>query len=102
MVCLAFYKNGTNADIAKYMLNIPLVLYAIIFLIKYKFAYKVIERISVFLQDAVIITCYNIFVLKYSYITANSLDFFALAIVAALELIILLPKLVNFFKNEDE
>jgi len=82
------------------MLNIPLVLYAIIFVIKYKFAFKVLERISVVLQDAAIIVCYNIFASKYTYIISYNLDFFALLIVAALEMIFLFPKLVSFFRKD--
>ena len=60
------------------------------------------ERISVFLQDAIIITVYNIFIIKYSYITQYNLDFFGIVIVGCLELIFLFPKLVRFCKNDDE
>jgi hypothetical protein len=102
MAILAIYKFYSNGSTAKYMLNIPLVLYSLIFLIKYKFAYKVVERVAVLLQDAAIIACYNIFVIKYQYVPYNNLDFYALALVLLLEFIFLLPKLVKFFKNEEE
>ena len=84
MALLAIYVQISSASIAKYLLNVPLALYALIFLWKYKFSLKVIERIVVGVQDAVIIAVYNIFVANYSYITSYSLDFFALAIVILL------------------
>lgn len=102
MVFVAVFKTYTNADITKYFLNGSLGIYFIIFIIKYKFAYKVVERISVFLQDAIIITVYNIFVLNYSYITQYNLDFFGIVIVGGLELLFLFPKLVRFFRNDEE
>jgi len=102
MVFVAVYKTYTNADMIKYFLNASLGIYFLIYIIKYKFAFKVVERISVFLQDAIIITVYNIFVINYSYITQYNLDFFGIVIVGCLEFLFLLPKLVRFFKNEDQ
>ena len=99
-VLLAIYQYCPNADVTKYLLNIPLVLYAIIFLYEYKFMFRVGERISVFIQDAIIITVYNIFAIKYSYITQYGLDFFGLVIVAVLELFFLLPKVIKACRRE--
>jgi len=84
MVIMTLYSYDSNASVAKYMLNIPLALYALLFLGKYKFMFKVAERVAVFLQDAIIITCYNIFAIKYDDIARTDLDFYALVIVAAL------------------
>jgi len=83
-VILAIYQYCPDASVTKYLLNVPLVLYATIFMFEYKFMFRVGQRISVFLQDAIIITVYNIFAIRYSYITQYGLDFFGLAIVAVL------------------
>ena len=42
MAMVAVYKFYTNADIVKYFLNASLGIYFIIFIIKYKFLYKVL------------------------------------------------------------
>ncbi len=102
MALMAVSVQISTASIAKYLLNVPLGLYTLIFLWKYKFTLKVLERIIIILQDATIITCYNIFVANYNYITSYSLDFFALAIVILLEIITLIPKLVQFCKRSDD
>lgn len=41
VIMVAIYKNSSNADLIKYFLNASLVVYFIIFIIKYKFLYKV-------------------------------------------------------------
>ncbi len=84
MVCVALYNYDSHSDIAKYMLNIPLVLYLLFFMATYNFLFRVVERIAVFLQDAIIITCYNIFAISYVDIAKTNLDFFALVIVAGI------------------
>ena len=78
------------------MLNIPLGLYMLVFLLKYNFMLKTLERIGVFLQDAIIITCYNIFANNYVGIANTNIDFFALVVVGGIELIFLLLKLGRF------
>ena len=102
MALVALYKYSSQASTARYMLSVPLVLYALIFLVKYKFTYSVVERLSAFLQDAAIIVVYNVYVIKYQYVPLNYLDFYSLALVLILELLFLLPKLVKFFKGDDE
>jgi hypothetical protein len=54
----------------------------------------------VFLKDAIIIAVYNIFAVRYDYITQYGFDFLGLAIVAVLESIFLLPKLIQVCKKE--
>lgn len=77
-------------------------IFSIIYLIKYKFAHKVIERIFMFIQDAIIITLLNIFILKPSSVIDNLLDFYGLIIVIIIELIVLIVKFVIFCKRGDE
>ncbi len=55
-----------------------------------------------FIQDAIIITLLNIFILKPSSVIDNLLDFYGLIIVIIIELIVLIVKFVIFCKRGDE
>lgn len=89
-------------EICKYLINIPLVLFTIIYLVKYKFTFKVFERVIVLIQDAVIIACFNIFILKYEYITSYAIDFYALCVVIFLEMLEMIIKIKVMCKRADD
>lgn len=79
-----------------------LAIYLLIYLIKYKFTLKVFERIFVVIQDGVILAIFIIYFIDYSIVANNALDFWALVIVIAIEIIELLIKLVNWCRKGDE
>lgn len=66
---IAAYKGITDTsvrDAMKYIIpNVFIGLYALFYIIKYKFTFKVVERIFMFVQDALIIAVLNIFIHKY-------------------------------------
>ena len=96
--------SHTSLELLKYIINVPLALYAILYLIKYKFAYKVFERVLSSVQDALIIAIFNIFVIEYKHVSEYGLDFYAIAIVGIIEIIEVIIKLVRFCKrgNDDD
>ena len=104
MATIAVYATLTGSKKGlKYVFpNVFLGLFFLIYLIKYKFGAKVLERIAVIIQDGIIIATLNIFAWKYTYITDNHLDFYALAVVLAIELIECLIKFVLFCKHGGE
>lgn len=55
-----------------------------------------------FVQDAIIIAVYNIFVNRADYIIDYGFDFFGLAIVAVLELILLILKFIRLCKEGED
>lgn len=86
----------------KYLINIPLALFALLYLWKYKYSFKLVERLFSFLQDAAIITCFNIFIIKYQYITQYGIDFYVLCIVGIIELVEVFLKMVAFCRRGEE
>lgn len=99
----ATYQNITDTkvrDAMKYIIpNVFIGLYALFYIIKYKFTFKVVERIFMFIQDGLIIAILNIFIHKYSYISDYRIDFYALAIVLAIELIEIFIKFILYCKK---
>jgi len=61
--------TSSTRDAMKYLIpNLFIGLFAVLYLIKFKFSLKVVERVFMFIQDAIIITILNIFVHNYQYI----------------------------------
>lgn len=90
-------------SMAKFFIYGPIVIYDIVFLLKYKFTFRVFERFIFIIQEAVLITVFSLFIFNTSYIYDNNIDLFGLGIVILLELLIFLPKLVAACKSgEDE
>ncbi len=77
----------TSNDVLKYIVIVFLVLFSLIYLIKYKFTLKVMERIIVFIQDAIILAVFIIYTQNYNIIADNAIDFYALCVVIVLEVI---------------
>lgn len=77
----------TSNDVLKYIVIVFLVLFSLIYLIKYKFTLKVMERIIVFIQDAIILAVFIIYTQDYNIIADNAIDFYALCVVIVLEVI---------------
>lgn len=50
--------------LAKYFIYGPIVIYDIVFLIKYKFNFKVFERIMFIVQEGILITLFSLFIFK--------------------------------------
>lgn len=104
--CITIYNkvsDQSTKDAMKYLIpNVFLGLFSLFYIIKYKFTFKVVERIFMFIQDALIIAVLNIFVHKYEYIIENHIDFYALAIVLAIELIEVFIKFIMFCKKGEE
>lgn len=89
--------------IAKYFIYGPIVIYDIVFLVKYKFNFKVFERVLFIIQEGVLITLFSLFIFNTQYLFDNNLDLFGLAIVILADLLLFIPKLVSTCKSaEDE
>ena len=84
--CVGVYSSKVDTqDKLSYVIpNVFLGLFAIIYLIKYKFSAKVFERILQIAQDGIIIATLNIFFFKYDWINQHHIDFYALVVVAAI------------------
>lgn len=89
-------------NMVKYFVFGPLVLYIIIYLIKYKFTYKCCERFFFIIQEAVILTIYCLYIFNPSYIIKYELDLIALILVCVLEIILFIPKLISYCKSDGE
>lgn len=50
--------------IAEYFIYGPIVIYDIVFLIKYKFRFKVFERVTFIIEEGVLITIFSLFIFK--------------------------------------
>lgn len=84
----------------KYLIpNVFIGLYVLFYVIKYKFTFKVVERIFVIVQDGLIIAILNIMVFNFQYILDYHIDFYALAIVLVIEVIEVLIKFIMFCKK---
>lgn len=79
--------------------NVLIGIWAVLYLIFYKFTAKVFERILQIAQDGIIIATLNIYFFKYDWINQHYIDFYALAIVIAIEVIMTFIKFVVFCKN---
>jgi len=80
---LLVVTNSINSD-AKYYIYASLGIFEIIYLFKYKFAFKVFERILFLIQEGIVLTLFSLFIFNSSYIIDNNLDFFGLLIVVVL------------------
>ncbi len=50
--------------IAEYFIYGPILIYDIVFLIKYKFRFKVFERVTLIIEECVLITIFSLFIFK--------------------------------------
>ena len=100
---IVYYKYSTSSttrDAMKYIIpNVFIGLFALFYIIKYKFTFKVVERIFMLVQDGIIIATLNIFIFKYSYIADYHIDFYALAIVLAIELLEIFIKFIIYCRT---
>ena len=101
---VALYSNrASSQDTLKYIIpNAFTGLFAIIYLIKYKFAAKVFERLLQIVQDGLIITTLNIFFFKYDWITMHHIDFYALVVVMVIEVLLTFIKFIMFCRNKGD
>jgi hypothetical protein len=84
----------------KYLIpNVFIGLYVLFYVIKYKFTFKVVERIFMIVQDGLIIATLDIMVFNFQYILDYHIDFYALAIVLAIEIIEVFIKFIMFCKK---
>ena len=102
--CLGVYQSISSTQNAlKYVIPyVFLGIFALIYLIKYKFAAKVVERLLVIVQDGLIITTLCIFFYRYEYINTHHIDFYALVIVIAIEILLTFIKFVIFCRNKGD
>jgi hypothetical protein len=101
VIALAVISSTVNS-MAKYFIYGPIVIYDIVFLIKYKFTFRIFERIIFIVEEGVLITVYSLFIFGSHYIYDNNLDLIGLALVIFLELMLFIPKLISYCKNEEE
>ena len=101
---IAVYEGkASTQDGLKYVIpNAFTGIFAIIYLIKYKFSAKVFERILQIVQDGIIIATLNIFFFKYEWINQHYLDFWALVVVMAIEVLMTFIKFIIFCKNKGD
>jgi hypothetical protein len=102
-LCAVYSAKTSSRDTIRYLIpNLFLGIFAIVYLIAYKFSAKVLERVIQIVQDAIIIVILNIMVFKYQIILDTQLDFFALVVVMALEILVLFVKFIAYCKNKNE
>ena len=101
---IGVYNTSTNSqDTLKYVISFVIYgLFALIYLWKYKFAAKVLERLVQIVQDGLIIATMAIFMFKSEYINSHHVDFYALAVVIVLELLVTLIKFCLFCRNKED
>ncbi len=62
---MALVAVSQNIDsMAKYFIYGPIVIYDIVFLVKYKFNFKVMERIFFIIQEGILITVFSLIIFK--------------------------------------
>lgn len=91
-----------HSDMAKYFIFGSIVIFDIVYLIKYKFTFRVLERVFFIIQEGVLITIFALFIFNTGYIKDYSLDILGLALVLLLEILLFIPKLVSHCKNGEE
>jgi hypothetical protein len=101
VVVIVVLSSDVNS-LAKYFIYGPLVIFDIFYVIKYKFSFRVFERVFFLLGEAVIITLYSLFIFYPSYIQLYDLDCLGLALVILLDLILFFPKLYSYCKGDGE
>lgn len=101
VVALAAVSTQSNS-MAQYFIYGPIIIYDLVFLIKYKFIYRCFERFVFIVQEAVLITIFSLFLFNNQYIFNYNLDLFGLAIVTFFELIIFFPRLCNACKSDED
>ena len=69
---------------AKYFIYGPIVIYDLVFLAKYKFTFRVFERLVFIVQEAVLITIFSLFIFNKQYIADNNIDLLGLGLVILL------------------
>lgn len=91
-----------HSSMAKYFIYGSIIIFDIVYLLKYKFTFKVLERVFFIIQEGVLITVYSLFIFQSSYIKDYNLDLLGLALVILLEILLFIPKLVHYCKNGEE
>ncbi len=91
--------SSKSSVIAEYFVYGPIVIFDIVYLIKYKFTFKVFERVIFIIQEGVLITVFSLFIFKVEYVFDNNVDLIGLALVIFLELLIFFPKLIQHCKG---
>ena len=102
MIAVYEGKVSTQNGLKYVIPNVFTGIFAIIYLIKYKFSAKVFERILQIVQDGIIIATLNIFFFKYEWINQHYLDFWALVVVMAIEVLMTFIKFIIFCKNKGD
>ena len=90
-------------DQLKYLIpNLFIGLFAVFYLIVYKFRARVVERIFSTMMDVIIIVVLNLFIFSPDTIYDNHMDFYALVVVLVIELIETFIKFVMFCKSKGD
>jgi len=85
---------------AKYALYGPILVFDIVYIFTYNFVCKVFERILFILSEATFIALYTLFLTNTAYINTYNLDFFAIAIIIAIEIIVILMRMCYRCKSK--
>ena len=101
VMALLVVSSQVNS-LAQYFVYGPIVIYDLVFLVKYKFTFKVAERLVFIIDEAVLLVVFSCFLFNPQYIYNNNLDLLGLAIVILLDLLLFIPKLVSHCKNDEE
>lgn len=101
---LAVYQTRANTqDTLKYIIpNLLTGIFALIYLIKYKFHFKVLGRIVAGIQDALIIAGLNIYFHKSQYVYDNHLDFYLVVVIFVLEFIETFMMFIVFCRSKGD
>jgi hypothetical protein len=86
----------TNTTIAKYFVYGPLVIYAVLYLWKGVFMYKIFERIMFGIGEAAAITIYSLFLFAPDHLKQYEIDFLGLALILFVDLIVLTVRMIGW------
>lgn len=89
-------------SLAQYFIYGPIVIYDLVLLIKYKFTFKVMERLIFIIDEAILLVVFSCFIFNSQYIYTNNLDLLGLAIVILLDLLLFIPKLVSHCRSDED
>jgi hypothetical protein len=101
VVAIAVISLKVNS-LAQYFIYGPILIYDIVFLVKYKFTFRVLERIFFILEEAALITVFSLFLFGNQYIYNYNLDLIGIAIAIVLDVIIFIPKLISYCKSDED
>lgn len=101
VVALVVVGSQSNV-IGRYFAYGSIFIYDLVFLLKYKFTFRVCERVIFIIEEGILITIFSLFMFNSKYIFDYNLDLIGLALVIFFELIMFVPKLISYCKSDED